>query len=385
VNPARIHRRTPQKRLAIFLIGGIGGGIALQGVPAITAITESLANTFEVSVYSLMRPDHEFTPKGYTLYSPPRWLAKRAVRKLRWSWLACQFLAEHWKRPYDVLLSFWGYPMGLFVVLLGHLVRRPSVITILGAEAASVPSIGYGHMRLPTTRRLVIATCARATEVVVLSSHQRAALRRYGLRRNDLRVVPFGIDQRLFPWKPASRQPPLKILHVANLTEVKDQQTLVRGFALVRKQTVAKLRIVGPDHLNGKLQSLVQDLDVQDDVEFVGPVPYTAIPSHYEWADMFVLTSLSEGQCTSLAEAAMSGVLQVSTPVGCIIDQGEEATVVVRPGDPIDLAEKIVTIASDRAAWDSKVARARVWAESHDLQWTIAQFTDVINQAVSWN
>ncbi len=372
-----------RKHIAVFLVGGIGGGIALQGVPAIGALTRGLAEKFEISVYSLNPPGLGFRPDGYTVRSPPGSLGRPLVKKLRWSWLASQFLAEHWRRPHHLLFSFWGYPMGLFVVALAKLVQRPSVVTIMGAEAASVPAIGYGHMRLPNTRRLVLETCSRASSVVVLSDHQRATLRRYGLRRDDLQVIPFGIDRGMFPQKVISHDPPLKLLHVAHLTEVKDQPTLLRGFALLRRHLAAKLRIVGPDYLNGKLQRLVAELNLQEDVSFVGPLPYTEIPAQFNWADMFVLTSLSEGQSTALAEAAMSGVLQVSTPVGCIFDEGEDAAVVVRFGDPIDLATKIRQIAEDHAEWDRKVARAQKWAQSHDLQWTVAQFTDVIHGTCS--
>jgi glycosyltransferase involved in cell wall biosynthesis len=273
--------------------------------------------------------------------------------------------------------------MGSFVVALAALVRRPSVITVLGAEAASVPSIGYGFLRHPMTRRLVLETCSRASAVVVLSSAQRETLRRHGLRR-EVEVIPFGVDRAMFEQKAKPVLPPLKILNVANLTAVKDQATLLRAFALLRRDTDARLRIVGPDHLNGALQRLAGELGLQDDVDFVGPVPYPDVPSHYQWADIFVLTSLSEGQCVGLAEAAMSGVLLVSTAVGCIPDVGEQGAVVVRMGDPEDIAQKIRTVASDRTQWGRKVATARAWAEHHDFRWTVERLSSVIETASSW-
>jgi len=123
---------------------------------------------------------------------------------------------------------------------------------------------------------------------------------------------------------------------------------------------------------------------VEEHVEFVGPVPYVAIPAQYRWADMFVLTSLSESQNSALTEAAMSGVLQVSTPVGHVNDFGEAAAVVVRMSDPVDLAARIRAIVDDRAEWERKVAHAQAWAVSHDLRWTIERFTAVVNRASSW-
>jgi glycosyltransferase involved in cell wall biosynthesis len=367
------------KSLAIFLVGGIGAGIALQGVPAIAAVVGGLAATFDVRVYSLSSPDPAFRPAGYRLYSPPRGLVGPAAMRLRWSYLAAQFLAGHARQPNGAVLSFWGYPMGTFAVGLARMVRARSVITLLGAEAASVPSIGYGHLRRPTTRRLVLATCALASSVVVLSNQQLETMRRHGSVAK-MHVIPFGADREMFEARPKSPSAPLKILHVANLTEVKDQATLLRGFSLIRRQTAAKLRVVGPDHMGGRIQQLATGLGLKDDVEFVGAVPHSALPSHYQWADLFALTSLYEGQSVALAEAAMSGVLLVSTPVGCVDDLGEDAVVVVRPGDPSDLASKVLAIASDRPQWALKVALARRWAESHDLRWTLDRLTAVIDQ-----
>jgi glycosyltransferase involved in cell wall biosynthesis len=373
-----------KKRVAIFLIGGIGGGIASQGFPAIAKITDGLAQSFDVDVFSLVPPDAGFRPTTYGMFSSATWLRGSRLRKLRWASLASRFLSAHRRRPYDLLMSFWGYPVGTFMLALAALVRRPSVVTILGAEAASVPSIGYGHLRQPVTRRLVVATCARASAVVVVSQHQKEVLRRAGLRREDLEVIPFGMDRALFTFERRSLSPPLKLLHVANLTAVKDQATLLRGFALLRQQLKAKMRIVGPDHLDGKLQKLAAELGIEDDVEFVGPLPYAAIPAQYRWADMFVLTSLSESQNNALMEAAMSGVLQVTTPVGHINDLGDEIAVVARTGDPVDLAAKIAAALGDQAGWERRVVRARAWAESHDLRWTIDRLSDVINRTARW-
>lgn len=373
-----------RKSLAIFLVGGIGAGIALEGVPAIMAVTAGLAKAFDVRVYSLLPPDPGFRPTGFSLYSPPRWLAGPAIKKLRWVYLAAHFLAEHARQPHDVLFSFWGYPMGTFAVALAKMVRKPSVITILGAEAASVPSIHYGSLRRPTTRRLVLETCSHASSLVVLSGQQRETLRGLGLRAK-MEVIPFGVDRAMFTRRRKSQLPPLKVLHVANLTAVKDQATLIRGFSIIRTKMLAKLRIVGPDQMNGQLQRLTASLGLEDDVEFVGAVPYAAIPAHYQWADVFVLTSLSEGQSVALVEAAMSGVLLVSTPVGCVEDLGEEAVVVVRAGDPVDLAAKVQAVASDRAQWEKKVTLAHAWAESHDLHWTVERLSTVIDQASSWS
>jgi glycosyltransferase involved in cell wall biosynthesis len=372
-----------QKRVGIVLVGGLGDGIQGQGLPSIRNITAALGKNFRVGAYTLCPIAPGYRPGRYAFYSPPAWLDGPGRRKLRWPWLAGRILAEHRQEPFDVLLSFWGYPMGTFAVTLAGLLRRPSVVVLLGGETASVPAIGYGGLRTPMTRRLILQTCERASVLVTVSDTQRQVLRQHGLLRSEVRVIPLGVDKQRFRFAPRlpSAGLPLNILHVANLTEVKDQETLVRGFALLRRHLNAKLRVIGPDYLNGRIQQLVATLGISEHVEFLGSRPYSEIPEHYAWAHLFILTSLSEGQNCALTEAAMSGVLQVSTPVGHMRDLGRDMAVIVREGDPADLAAKVREIVTQPSAWQEKVRRARAWAEAHDLTWTVRELGRAVDEA----
>jgi glycosyltransferase involved in cell wall biosynthesis len=368
-----------RKRLAIVSPGGIGGGAFAQGLPAIGTLVASLAERFDVTFYSLAPTQPGFTPARYRLRSPSPTVDAVPVKGLRWAALARRLFADHRAARHDRLLSLWGYPMGAFAVGLGRALGVPTAIMLLGAETADVPAIGYGHFRHGVTRRLVVETCRRTDALVAVSEAQLEALAARGLRRPDAHLVPIGAEPELFPFAPRPRRPPLKIVHAANLTAVKDQATLLRAFAHVRAAMDARLRIVGDGELRGTLEQLARDLGVADAVELAGAVPFTAMPEHYRWADMFVLTSLSEGQNRSLTEAALAGVLNVSTPVGHIAALGEAAAVVVRPGDPRDVADRILAIAGDPAGWDRRVQAAHAWAAAHDMSWTVARLTEILD------
>ncbi len=108
------------------------------------------------------------------------------------------------------------------------------------------------------------------------------------------------------PWfKPG--EPPV-ILSVGRLTPAKDFPTLIRAFAHVRGERPARLIILGDGEERPKLESLVRELGLQDDVSMPGfvdnPYPYMARSA------VFVLSSLWEGLPTVLIEA-----MAVRTPV----------------------------------------------------------------------
>ncbi len=267
--------------------------------------------------------------------------------------------------------------MGTFVVGLGRTCRVPVAVMLLGAETADLPAIGYGQLGRPLSRRLVIETCRRTDALVAVADAQLEALARRGFARPDDHVVPIGAEAALFPFE-VKRRAPLRILHVGNLTAVKDQATLLRAFALLPRALDARLRIVGSGSLRGELDALCRELRIAEAVELTGAVPFTSMLDHYRWANMFVLTSLSEGQNRALTEAAMCGVLQVSTPVGHIADLGETVAVVVRAGDPRQIADRIVGITGDADGWRRRVRAARGWAASHDMGWTVDRLSGIL-------
>jgi glycosyltransferase involved in cell wall biosynthesis len=375
-----------RKRLAIFSPGGIGGGAFAQGLPALGSLVAGLAAAFDVTFYSLTSVDPGFSPPaGYRVRAPSATVdaVAGAIKGVRWGEMARRFLADHLAARYDRLLSFWGYPVGAFVVGLSRTLRVPAAVMLLGAETADVPAIGYGHLARPLSRRLVIETCRRAGALVAVSRYQLEVLAAHGFSRPDAHVVPIGAEADLFPFEvnkgnASSRTAPLKILHVGNLTAVKDQATLLRAFALLRGRIDARLRIVGEGSLRGDLETAIGALGIADTVEMTGAVPFAAMPDHYHWADMTALTSLSEGQNRSLTEAAMCGVLQVGTPVGHLADLGEAAAVLVRAGDPQNVADRIVEIAGDAAGWRRRVSAASAWAGAHDMDWTVDRMTEIL-------
>jgi len=111
------------------------------------------------------------------------------------------------------------------------------------------------------------------------------------------------------PWfRPG--EPPV-ILGIGRLTEAKDFPTLIRAFALVRKERPARLMILGEGEERPKLEALVRELGLEKDVSLPGFVdnPY----KYMKRAAVFVLSSRWEGLPTVLIEALALGIPVVST------------------------------------------------------------------------
>lgn len=365
-----------KKRLALFMHGGISGGINGQGFPLLTQIVNELAQNFDVTIFSLSSFSEGFQPEKYKAFCVPRNI-KPSI--FRWLYLTLLFLKSHKTKNYNVLYSFWGYPMGTFMVGLGKIIGRPTVVNILGAESANVPEINYGHLKKPFSRRLVVWTCQQATELIAVSANQLKLLKPYGVTRHA-KVIPWGVSKNLFRPINTVPEPPLKIIHVANLTAVKDQQTLLKAFKLIVEKIPANLKIVGPDFMDGQIQRLAFDLGLDGAVEFVGFVPHQKIAEYYYWADVFMLTSLAEGQNNSITEGMMCGALPVSTSVGIMDDLGNTVGIVEKPGDYQNLANQLIALHKAPEEWRKRQQAAQAWAQAHDLDWTINQLKNLLNE-----
>lgn len=363
-----------RKRLSIFTHGGIGTGNQSQGFPLITQIVGHLSKEFETSVYSLATFNENFKPETFRAFSPPAWLRPSS---LRWVWLISTFLRQNLLRKQHVLFSFWGYPSGFVIVALGALLNKKTVVNLLGSESANLPEINYGHLRKPLTRKLVLWTCRRCSVLVAVSNYQLKILNKHGLTRLAT-LIPWGSDATMFYPVSKENNLPLRILHVANLNEVKDQETLLRAFQIICSRMPATLRIVGPDFLNGKIQRLAKQLQLENVTDFVGLVSHREIAQHYHWAQVFMLTSLSEGQNNSIGEAMMCGLLPASTAVG-IMYELQDMGVVVKPRDYAGLGNRLVDLYQNPAEWESRRQKALRWSTAHDLNWTISELKKVLN------
>jgi glycosyltransferase involved in cell wall biosynthesis len=262
-------------------------------------------------------------------------------------------------------------------VFLGKLFRRPSIVSLHGGEAAAVPSIGYGNMLQPWSRALTLMSCRQASVVVALSHFQADAMRCSGLQRADVRVVPYGADEKLFTFSRRALSPPFRFLHVANLTAVKDQQTLITVFDRVQREVPATLQIISADYLDGTLQQLVKRRGLNDCVSFSGFVPYQDLPAHYPQTHFLLHTSLYEDQGVVTLEASFSGVLVCGTRTGIHPDWQGNGFITVDVGEDEVLANAIIRVIGQPESYAALIDRTRRTAGSYRRSWTAQRYFEI--------
>ena len=168
-------------------------------------------------------------------------------------------------------------------------------------------------------------------------------------------------------------QPPV-ILGVGRLEQQKDFPTLIHAFAKVRQVQTSKLVILGNGKEKKKLLSLIDELDLKEDVAMLGFVenPYAYMAK----SAVFVLSSAWEGFGNVLVEAMAVGTPVVSTncPNGPeeILDNGKYGEL-VPVGDSQAMTEAILRVLSGEVkSVDSD------WLEQFKLESVAQKYLDVL-------
>lgn len=366
--------------MAIFLQGGVGGGNFSQGYPPLVHFLNGLSERVEITVYSVFPPNPDFRNDKFKVESPGRRITNP---KLRTVLLMTGFMNDHLVRKYDIVHAFWVYPAGTVAVLLGKLLRIPSVVTVQGGEAAAIKEIGYGNMLKPWLKRITLLTCENATVLNSISRFLLSQLSLHGLKRSDGVVTPFGPDISHFSFRRRQPSSPLRLIHVANLTEVKDQDTILRAVKILSEKIDVRLQVVGADYLNGYLQQRCIELAIERFVEFTGPIPQSELPRYYGENRIMVHTSLHEGQSGVIGEAMASGVVVCATPVGIVYDLGHEYFKIIPFGDSDALAAAIRQLISDPEQYERLQKACLAYVKSHDAGWTQNAYYEMYKNTIS--
>jgi glycosyltransferase involved in cell wall biosynthesis len=164
-------------------------------------------------------------------------------------------------------------------------------------------------------------------------------------------------------------------LNVGALKERKGHEQLLRALALARDQGVElRLEIVGDGPLRRPLEALAQELDVADSVAFLGALAKEDVAARMRAAQFLVLPSLWENAPVVASEAMASGLPVLASRVGGIPEMvGDEAGVLVEPGDVTGLAGGLADMAARWSEYDAGrlagEARARYGFDAVSAVW----------------
>jgi glycosyltransferase involved in cell wall biosynthesis len=218
---------------------------------------------------------------------------------------------------------------------------------------------GFHRMQRRVARRLpqLIAVSQTARDDVIA---------RVGVAPERISVVPIGVDSDLYRPTPVAAKVPGRILAMASAdVPLKGLAPLLEAVALLRQGRDAEMVVVAKHRHGSDLPATLARLGLNGSVRFVSGVDEAALLKLYSEAEVAVVPSLYEGFSLPAVQAMACGLAVVATTAGAlpeVIGRDGETGLMVRPGDPAQLAAALERALGDEALRQrlGSAGRARV-------------------------
>lgn len=263
----------------------------------------------------------------------------------------------HKELHFDAVNSQWLYPDSVAVDDVIQGLSIPHTSTGLGCDVNH-------DIYDPAKGAKILKMLHRSNAITVVSNSLRDELIKNNISANKITAIPNGIDVDQFSVldKQDCRnklginiiKDPL-LLYVGRLSEEKNVSSLLKATAkLLEKNKKIQLFLVGDGPLNSELTQLTNELNIVNNVHFVGKVDHSEVSTWMGACDYFSLPSLREGCPNVILEALGSGRPVIASRVGAIPDiVTEDSALLFTPQNIDEIANSLET-ALDKN-WDENL------------------------------
>jgi glycosyltransferase involved in cell wall biosynthesis len=222
-------------------------------------------------------------------------------------------VAEHAKRPFDILHAQYGYPTGWATLHASRRTGIPNLVSIQGGDGHWVGSCCETH-RLAMVRVLTHAGAL----LIGGASFAEEVSERLGTPLKRFTIVPGAVATDRFTPPPEPRAGPPAILYHGRVDRRKGVLDFLRSLALLRGVWRATVSGIGPDL--DEAQALAGSLGLATRVTFSGYADYKAVPDLYRTHSIFASPTYAEGFSNTILEAMASEMAILSCRTVGVVD-----------------------------------------------------------------
>ena len=239
----------------------------------------------------------------------------------------------------------------------------------------------------PTYKSAVEFSINNSDVVTVVSNNLKETTNKLFNITKEIKVIYNFIDAKKYDnaqkeecKRIALAQPHERIFtHVSNFRPVKRVEDVVKIFSEVRKEIPAKLLMIGEGPERAKAESLVKELNIIDDVFFLGNS--TEVAKILCYTDVFLLPSQTESFGLAALEAMAAGSAVISTNTGGLpeVNIHGKTGFLSNLGDVADMAKNAILIAKEAATLEVFKENAK----KHTKQFTLESILPVYEEIYS--
>jgi len=235
--------------------------------------------------------------------------------------------------------------------------------------------------------RMQARVARRLPRIVTVSRNSAGDIaREFGVAPGAISVIPVGVDTEVFR-PPAAPRVPGRIVSVASSdSPIKGARVLIEAVAKLATERDVELVMVGRPKEDGPVLRLIDQLSIGERVRFVSDLSDEALAQLLGSAEVAVVPSLYEGFSIPAVEAMACATPVVASRAGALPEVVADCGVLVKAGDPGELARALDDLLDDPARRDrlGRAGRDRVSANYswvHVAAATADVYADAIEDA----
>ncbi|MDR1955574.1 MAG: glycosyltransferase family 4 protein [Treponema sp.] len=352
----------------------------VKRIPPSGALYELFGWEVDRFAYSEAAPDIEFiprypmggriVPKLWHIFRYPQFARDRVYN-------ACFFPAAHKQLPYTS--------------------PCPTVGVVHDMAAYAYGLFGFEKTGMACIWRFLPNALRRLDRIIAVSHWVKQQLvERVKVKESRIEVIPNGIDHAAFYPRPRNEESVVLIqpfsfrrpyvLYASRLEHpLKNHVRLIEAFGIFKEQTKYPHRLVlaGRDlHGVEQIKAAAAGSAFRNDIFFTGHFPPKNLPELYAGADIVVIPSLYEGFGMGVLEAMASGVPVACARTGSLPETAEHAALYFDPYKPEDMADRMVTLTTNREVY--RECRRRGLERAAVFSWDrcAARTLDLIQETV---
>lgn len=263
------------------------------------------------------------------------------------------------KESIDIVHAHWLMPAGVAARLALSCTKIPLLLSVHGTDVRMVAGLPLGGL----LARLVLS---RVDLLLPVSGYLGKTLERASGINITSRVLSMPASE-IFITTPRNKLS-RRIVAIGNLTKQKRFDVLIEAVGILKRKGLAlELTIVGDGPERARLEDLCRGEGVH--AKFLGRRMHHELPGILKDAGVMVLPSVGEGFGMVLVEAQLAGLTAIGADAGGqreIISDGETG-LLVKPDDPLALADAIASLYANERETMKMAARGQASAKSRFL------------------
>jgi glycosyltransferase involved in cell wall biosynthesis len=289
------------------------------------------------------------------------------------------------KYHFNIVHNHWLIPFSPVTALCKGVFKYKLIITSHGSDVLGF-SRGILGMLVQKMSCFAIERCDYYT--VVSSAIKRVAERRFNFDfGNKLRIISMGIPyKQLSKVKPDSERNFFTIVFIGRLTELKGVKYLLEAIKILKNQgAVFGCKIIGDGPERISLENLAEQLNISNQINFIGFVQHKDISEYLNNAGVFVGPSITtedgykEGFGLVFVEAMAAGLPVIASRSGGITDivKHMETGLLVEEKNSEKIAEYILELSHNGALRERLITNGKRLAEKYSWENIAMKYTEL--------